>query len=123
MSFPHHMDRDYLAGQDGQAALRSLTAVERMLCGRLIARQFANWAKIPRVVNDYGLEGAVRLCSARALQPYLLVVGVIGVAFSVAGTGAAAAAVFVLFLVLAAAATARLVSAVRSGRRWREGRK
>lgn len=122
MSRSHPVGRDYLAGKDGQAALRSLTAIERILCGRLVARQFANWAKIGRVVNDWGPEGAVRLCSSRALQAYLVLAGVIGVAFAIAGIGAVAAGVYGLVFVLAAAAVARLRSAGRSGRRWQDSR-
>lgn len=122
MSRSHPVGRDYLAGKDGQAALRSLTAIERILCERLVARQFANWAKIGRVVDDWGPVGAVRLCSSRALQAYLVPLGIIGVAFAIAGMGAVAAGVYGLFFVMAAAAVARVMSAARSGRRWRDSR-
>lgn len=123
MATPDRPGRDYLSGEDGRAALRSLTVVERLLCQRLIARQFAYSAKIPSLVDDSGPEAAVRLCSARALQVYLLLIGVTGAAFATAGLAAVAVPAFALVVLLAAVIMGRLVSATRSGRRWRDGRR
>lgn len=114
---------DYLSSPEGQAALRSLTAIERIACKRLIARQFAYWVKIPRIVRDWGLEGAVRLCSARSLGIYLLVIGVITVAFAIAGIDVVAVPGGVLVFLLWAFSTGRVVSAARSGRQWRDSQR
>jgi hypothetical protein len=122
MTIPDRPGGTYLADENGQAALRSLTAIERMACARLIARQFAYWSKIPRIVADYGLEGTVRLCSARSILLYLVGIGVIAVGFAIAGLSAVAIPGFVLVFLLAFSGAGRLISAVRSGRRWRDRR-
>ena len=119
MSIPRRVGRDYLSGDDGQAALRSLTAIERIACERLIVRQFAYRPKMQVVLARYGPEGTVRLCAARAILAYLWLDAVITVAFSIAGITIVAGTGGVLMFLLCLTGTCRAISAGRSGSRWR----
>ena len=111
---------DCLASPGGRAALQRLTAVERVMCGRLIARQFVFSPKLPKEIGRYGLEGTVKLCSWRAIAIYMVPLGVIVVAFAVSGLGLVALPAYLLVLLVLALSLARFRSAARSGRRWRE---
>lgn len=120
MSQPAPAGGGFLTTTDVRAALRSLTAIERVLCTRLIVRQLTNSARIQRVVDEWGAEGAVRLCSSRALFFYLLPIGVIAVLFAVAGVGVVAVTAYVFLVFLLAGGIGRAASAASSGRRWRD---
>jgi uncharacterized protein (DUF983 family) len=118
----HRPRSHYLASEDGKAALRSLTVLERIACKRSIERQFAYWVKIPKIVDDGGLEAAVRICSARAMYVYVLLVGIIATTFAIAGMAVVAVPVWGLVFLLLALGIARALSAVPSRRRWRNSR-
>jgi hypothetical protein len=92
--------RDYLSGDDGQAAVRSLTAIERITCTWLIARQFARWPAMPVALAKYGPQGTVRLAAARAMFAYVSLGVVIPTAFSVAGIATVAVPAWVLIFLL-----------------------
>lgn len=109
----------YLTSPEGQAALRSLTAIERMMCTRLIARQLVLRPHIQTEIARYGIEGAVRYCSGRAMGIYVVPLGVIGVAFAFAGLGQVAVPAFILIFVVFVLTLARFRSAASSAKRWR----
>lgn len=108
-----------LDSPEGEAALRSLTLVERYLCRRLIARQFAHRRDLSRDLANYGLEGMVRICAATAMRVYLVPVALIAVVLAVAGLSAAAIAAFGLLAAGSILVIARFSSASRSGQEWR----
>jgi hypothetical protein len=122
MSIPKGVGRDYLSGEDGQAALQSLTAIERLTCKRLIARQFSYWPKIQVALARYGPEGTVRLCAAPAIQVYLLSTIVVTVPSAIAAEGAVASTGGGLVVILFVVGICRVASAARSGTRWRDAR-
>jgi hypothetical protein len=117
----NRLGADRLSGKDGEKALRSLTSIERHLCGRLVARQFTHRPTIERDIQKYGLEGMVKLCSAQAVAVYMAVIAVPAVSFAVAGEGVVAVPVFVCLWLLFVLVLGRCFSAARSGRRWRHG--
>lgn len=49
-----------------------------------------------RQIDQFGLEGAVKLCSARSINIYMFVIGVIATAFAVAGLGVVAVPAYLL---------------------------
>jgi hypothetical protein len=73
------------------------------------------------VVNDYGIDGAVKLFSARAIGMYMLAVGTIMVVFAIAGAGVVAVPCGIVMFLLWVMSISRVASAVRSRRRWRSG--
>jgi hypothetical protein len=105
---------------EAEQALMSLTSIERVLCGSLIRRQLANASLAGRLRRKYGLEGAVRLCSARAMNVYAFLIGVVCVAFAIAGDGDIAVPTFLVLLLVGLLAIMRVVSAARTGKRWRD---
>lgn len=62
----------------------------------------------------------MRICSARAIQVYMLVIFVAGIGCAVARLNLAAGLCIAVMFFLAVLALARLWSAARAGRRWRE---
>ena len=111
--------RSRLDSPEGEAALRSLTPIERYLCRSLIARQFAHRRNLLRDLANYGLEGMVRICAATAMRVYLVPVAFIAVVLAVAGLSAAALAAFGLLAAGSILVIARFGSASRSGQEWR----
>jgi hypothetical protein len=105
---------------DPDRALRSLTPFERFFCGRLIRRQLSRGGYVERETRKYGPVGAVRICSARAIQVYMLVILLAGVGCAVARLNLAAGSCIAVVCFLTVLASARLWSAARAGRRWRE---
>jgi hypothetical protein len=100
----------------------SLTRAELLLSRRLITRQLRLAPNVPRELRKYGAEGSVRLCSARALGPYILGLAAVAIGFGVAGVAAVALPAVVLMWTLGVLAILRANSAARSGRRWRARR-
>ena len=109
----------YLASPEGRAALRSLTPVERTMCTRLIARQFALRPNIRTEIARFGIEGTVRYCSGRAISVYVIPLGVMAVAFGVGGIGQVAVPAYVLTVFVFVLTLARFRSAARSAKQWR----
>lgn len=105
---------------DSDQALRSLTTLERLFCGRLIRRQLTRGGYVERETQKYGPTGAVRICSARAIQVYMLAIFIAGIGCAVARLNLAAGLCIAGMFFLAVLALARLWSAARAGRRWRE---
>jgi hypothetical protein len=110
---------DCLASPEGQAAFQSLTAIERVMGGRLITRQFMFKRNIRSDISRHGLEGTVKFCSGRAIAVYMLPLGVIVIVFSFSGLGLVIVPAYLLVLLVFALSMARLVSAARSAKRWR----
>ncbi len=109
------------ATENQAAALGSLTSVERLICTRLIDRQLFHGGRTERDLAKYGLDGTVKLCSARAMQAYVYVVALVGVVLAVTGAIQAAVAVLIVLRMIFLMFLARCVSAARTGRRWRRG--
>jgi hypothetical protein len=99
--------------------LQSLTAAERLACGGLITRQLGRWTMAGRVVDDYGIDGAAKLCSARVIGMYMLAVGTIMVCFAITGAVVIAVPCGIVMFLLWVMSISRVASAVRSRRRWR----
>jgi hypothetical protein len=105
--------------ESARSALGTLTGAERWLCGPLIRRQLDRGPSVGPDVDKYGPEGAVKLCSARAIQAYMYPVAVVMVGFAVAGIGSVAGALFALVFLMGVLGITRSVGASRAGRRWR----
>jgi hypothetical protein len=105
---------------DPDQAVRSLPTLERWFCGRLIRRQLTRGGYVERETQKYGPTGAVRICSARAIEVYMFVIFVAGVCCAVARLNLASGLCFAVMFILVVLALARLWSAARAGRRWRE---
>jgi hypothetical protein len=103
----------------GQEALGSLAWAERVVCGQLILRQLDRAPRIQQELRKYGPEGTVRLCSARALGIYELVLGVVAVALIALGEALAGWPLMILVWLLCALSIMRLISAGKAGKRWR----
>jgi hypothetical protein len=101
----------------GQEAIGSLTRAEQVICGRLIPWQLDRAPRIHQELAKYGLEGTVRLCSARALGIFEGVLAVIAVALIALGETLAGWLLMVLVWLLCALTIMRLTSAARAGRR------
>jgi hypothetical protein len=97
--------------------------LDRVLCTRLIARQFAYRPNVRREISTYGVEGAVKLCSGRALFAYVLPLGLVLIVLGLTGHSVAAVIVWLLMMVVFAFSLGRLFSASRAGRRWRESQR
>jgi hypothetical protein len=99
--------------------LGSLTRAEQVVCGRLILRQLDRGPRIQQALAKYGLEGTVRLCSARAFWLFETVSEIVAAALYISGAGQAAIPFVILFLLAFALAVLRSISGVRAGKRWR----
>jgi hypothetical protein len=111
-----------LQGSEGQQALSALPALERFLCGRLIARQLARRPKLPKNFAKYGPVGTVRLCSARALCVYQYALGIVWLLLTISGVRPADIVVGWLFAAESVYGLRRAASASVAGRRWRRER-
>jgi hypothetical protein len=111
--------RAALGRPDGQAALQSLTPLERVLCTGLIARQWARSPRLPRELNRYGVKGTVQLYSATAMRLYLVLLCPPVWVLVILGESAALMAVMVMVVVLALGVYARLATAAHAGKVWR----
>jgi hypothetical protein len=100
-------------------SFRSLTPVERVLCGALILRQLHYNPKAASELEKYGPEGSIKLCSARAIGTFTVLLGVVGVALAIAHVNIGAILAFVLVWLTGALTVGRSISAGRAGRRWR----
>jgi hypothetical protein len=114
--------RRYLTGKERQNALSTLTWIERVMCGRMIARQFSYSSSVARALQYGGPEAAARLCSARSLHAYLILVGLIAVILTIAGLVQVSLPFYLLALVILIFAVFRIISFMRSSRRWRRTR-
>lgn len=109
----------HLPEGDLTEAIGSLTIAERFLCRRLIARQLTYGRNAERDIRKYGLEGTVKLSSARAIGLYMLVISIVAVGLALTGQSAVAVAAFALLWLVLLALLGRAFSAARSGREWR----
>ena len=96
-----------------------LTAIERVLCGALIRRQWTHDPRRTRELQQYGPVGFVQLCAARAWGAYMVGCGVVAVPLAIAGVSTVPGALYGLLLVAAACSIGRSISAGRAGRLWR----
>lgn len=107
----------------GRSPLDSLSAAERVICGRLVMRQLRHGGPtIELALKKYGQEGTVQLCSARAFGQLELALCVLAVGLTVAGQQLAAGVCVIPILVVAVLAVIRFASAGIAGRRWRSAR-
>lgn|GEM_PF-4496944 len=111
-----------LSHEEAVRALKFLTPVERFFCGKFVLRQLSQVRSVPRELSKYGVEGTVRLCSGRAINLYVALVGIVAVAFAVGGLGVVALPLFSLMALLLILVLLRAASATRAGRRWRSAR-
>lgn len=105
--------------RSGSHPLGSLTQAEQAICGRLILRQLDRAPRIEQELKKYGPEGAVRLCSARALGVYEIALVVVALTLIASGAGLAGWLFVILFWLVAVLGITRLISAAKAGRRWR----
>jgi hypothetical protein len=107
--------------ESSRNVLGPLTAIERVACGFLIMRQINHGPTIGREIAKYGPDGSVKLCSARAIGTYTVLLGIIGAGLAAGGVTLAAIIVFVFVWLTAILAVGRSISAGKAGRRWRTG--
>jgi len=109
-----------LSESEMRAGLESLTLIERLLCRRLIVRQLRLSPRVGRDLRDFGPTGLVKISSARALQLFVFVLGVVGVALSFAQVSPAALIIiWTLILLLLAFVIVRSFTAAREAKRYR----
>lgn len=111
-----------LDSPEADAAIRSLTALERAVSRRLIARQFRKSPHTQRVLDKYGIKGTVQLYSATAMRLYVLVLAPPLFVLAALGQSAVVGAMFAVAVILTIATFVRLATASRSGRKWRASR-
>jgi uncharacterized membrane protein len=99
-------------------AVTLLPEAQRLLLGRLILRQLAQ-SRIVKEFVRYGLEGTMKLCTARALSVYVGVFGIVGLTVAIVGSTVAAIPFIVLLVITGFLAAKVAISAEASGRRWR----
>ena len=105
-----------------EAALQSLTMLERRLLAREIARQFAQRPRRERELMLYGVKGATQLYAGAAMVLGMLVLVVPIFISSIIGQRAVAVPLYTLMLILLVASLVRLAIAARTGRAWRRSR-
>ena len=105
--------------RDIRPDLSHLTYVERVLCAGLIYRQWTHDPRRVREIQKYGPDGFVQLCSARALQVFVLAACVVGVPLGIVGEDTGAVLCFALVSLVVVAGMLRCISAGRAGRQWR----
>ena len=109
-----------LSESEMRVGLESLTLIERLLCRRLIVRQLRVSPRGGRDLRWFGPTGLVKISSARALNVFIFVLGVVAVALSFTQVGPAAhITVWTLILLLLALVIVRSLSAAREGKRYR----
>lgn len=113
---------DNLSRESARHALASLPRFERLVCGALIRRQLDRGPRADRSIAKYGPEGAVRLCSARAIQAYMYPVCFVAIGLTFAQANLAAGVAVTVLFVMFIAGISRVASAALAGRRWRTGR-
>jgi hypothetical protein len=107
----------------GRNPLESLSAAERVICGRLVLRQLHyGGPRIERALKKYGPEGTVRLCSARVFSTVEVAFALVGVVLAFSGHGLAFGCCFIVVFVAAALGAMRFASAGIAGKRWRSTR-
>lgn len=107
----------------GRNPLDSLSAAERLICGRFVMRQLRyGGTRIERQLKKYGPEGTVRLCSARAFGTLELAFAVVGMVLAAAGQQVAAGICVIVIIVTTVLVVMRAVSAGIAGRRWRSAK-
>ena len=109
-----------LSESELRAGLESLTLIERLLCRRLIVRQLRFSRRVERDLRDFGPIGLIKISSARALNVYVFVLGVVAVALSFTQVSPAAhITIWTLILLTLAFVIVRSFTAAREGKRYR----
>jgi hypothetical protein len=109
-----------LSEDDARRAFASLPTAERILNRRLIARQLRFSPRVSRDLERYGPTGTVQLYSARAFQAYEFCLAIAGTIAAFSGVGGELLGPLMILIVLVAVlCILRVISASRSGKRFR----
>ena len=102
-----------------KSAIGQINRVERFFCGGLLRRMVTVGLRFDRILPSYGVNGALMLLRARAIQAWMLVPGAAAVVFAALGNGPVAAFLFGLTFALGAVGLAYAAAGGRLGRAWR----